>query len=138
MSSPDPFVTLLEVLKHSKKGVAVTPEVTCSPCEGYSCERCSSTGKFLMSALGDDTPTWWHEAAILAQGGGLVGAQNRIIRRTVMPMLRARKALAQESVPLEARCATACLLLQDCETEDWRNWCLEFVGQFERGKVSIT
>jgi hypothetical protein len=90
-------------------------------------------GKVLSSLKGEG-PNWKCEAEMVVSGNAPVGVQDPLVRRVIMPMVRASRLLGDETNL--RRFAQARTVLQSCGAEDWRAVCLAWVDLLEREPCS--
>lgn len=86
--------------------------------------RSVETGAVLSSLKGDG-PYWQTEAEMVVSGHAPMGAQDPLIRRVVLPIVRAQRILGDETNA--RRFAQARASIEKCEAEDWRDECLRWL-----------
>ena len=129
----NPFLTMIEVLRHLLAGDAVTARLVCAPCPGESCGLCRGTGEWVLSSLLGDGPCWAAEAQMIVDGTPPIGMRDPLLRTVVIPMVQANRILADEDRPSKRRVEAAREALARCAAEDWRRICLNWVDCIEKG-----
>lgn len=93
--------------------------------------RSTHTGAVLSSLKGDG-PCWQVESEMVASGHAPIGAQDPLIRRVILPIVRAQRILGDETNA--RRFAQARASIEKCEAADWRDECLRWLEQMEKGQ----
>lgn len=91
--------------------------------------RSTHTGAVLTSLKGDG-PHWRVEAEMVVGGHAPIGAQDPLIRRVILPIVRAQRILGDESNV--RRFAQARASIEKCEAMDWRDECLRWLELAEK------
>lgn len=91
--------------------------------------RSTATGAVLSSLKGDG-PSWAVEAQMVTSGHAMIGPQDPIIRRVVLPIIRAQRILGDETNG--RRFAQARASIEKCEAADWRDEVLRWLEQVEK------
>lgn len=129
----NPFIIMLDVLRHLLAGDTVAARVTCSPCAGDSCGVCGGKGEWSLSSLLGDSPSWADEAQMIVDGNQCIGLRDPLLRRVVIPMVMAHKILGDEDRPVKRRVEAARAAASKCAAEDWRQLCLNWIDCVEKG-----
>jgi hypothetical protein len=129
----NPFLAMIEVLRHLCRGNNAVARLSCSPCAGESCGVCGGAGEIALSSLYNDTPEWAAEAPMIVEGITPIGLRDPLLRTVVVPMVQANKILADDEMPSQRRCAEARVALARCAAEDWRRLCMNWVDCVEKG-----
>lgn len=131
----NPFLTMLEVLRLLVQGDKAHAAVECSPCPGASCMQCSGSGAIPLSSIYEDTPEWYAEAEFVLTGAGVVNPRSRVMRKVVLPMVRAHRILGDDESGGPRRFDQAREAVAACEAGDWRSLCENWIELVERGQV---
>lgn len=129
----NPFLVMLDVLRHLLAEDTVSARVTCAPCAGDSCGVCGGKGEFILSSLRGDSPSWADEAQMIVDGHQCIGLRDPLLRRVVIPMVTANKILGDEDRPAKRRIEAAREAVSRCAAEDWRLLCLNWIDCVEKG-----
>ena len=129
----NPFLAMIEVLRHLLAGDTVSARLPCTPCPGESCGVCHGAGEFALSPLFSDSPTWAIEAQMIVEGHPPIGMHDQLLRRVVIPMVQASRILGDEDRPGKRRLDEARQAVSKCAAEDWRQLCLNWIDCIEKG-----
>ena len=129
----NPFLIMLDVLRHLLAGDKITARLVCAPCPGESCGVCKGKGELLLSTLEGDSPTWAIEAQMIVDNCQCIGLTDPLLRRVVIPMVMASKILGDEDRPAKRRIEAARTAVMKCAAEDWRTICLNWIDCVEKG-----
>lgn len=129
----NPFLVMLDVLRHLLAGDVISARVTCSPCAGDSCGVCGGKSEFVLSSLQGPTPAWATEAQMIVDNCQCIAMTDPVIRRVIIPLVMANKILADEDRPAKRRIEAAREAASKCAAEDWRQLCLSWIDAVEKG-----